>query len=498
MIITGVGLTVLLVLAVGITVARKVDGDSANFLVAGRQLGLPLVAVALTTAAVDSNATVGNTDLSSAFGFWAGASLALGLAVCLLLCGLFLARPMNQMGLYTLADFFARRYNRPVELLASVLMIFAFTILLAGNMVACGFLLEYFTPLSYEVGVVLAVLLVLAYTIGGGMFSDAYTAVVQAVITVVATVMLFGWVVITYGLNIPDGLGPFDFGQLTDPAQGAAINWATLVALGIGDLVAIDFMQRIFSARTPDIARTSCFIGAGFTAAIGVAWSLIALTASSTLGLTSESGPMIYQFLDGPVPSLLAVLALSGIVAASFSTASGAILATSAVAVRNIGGVRRVEASGTDPLLRWTRTAMVPVVLIGIFLAIRVSETGILLTLAFDLMLACLIAPFLLGLFWQRSTSTAVLVAASTGLLIRVLLLALTPTLYGVPNTLLYVDNSLVTADFDGWATLVTFAISVAVFIITSLLTTASHGEEVDIRNSSRFTELAEVTLDAH
>ena len=70
MIIFGVALSVVLILVVGIVVARKVDGDSANYLVAGRRLGVPLVAVSLTAAAVDANATVGNTDLTSQFGFW--------------------------------------------------------------------------------------------------------------------------------------------------------------------------------------------------------------------------------------------------------------------------------------------------------------------------------------------------------------------------------------------------------------------------------------------
>ncbi|MFX6724644.1 hypothetical protein ABTH54_19515, partial [Acinetobacter baumannii] len=88
MIIFGVALSVVLILVVGIVVARKVDGDSANYLVAGRRLGVPLVAVSLTAAAVDANATVGNTDLTSQFGFWSGASLAIGLAICLLLTGL--------------------------------------------------------------------------------------------------------------------------------------------------------------------------------------------------------------------------------------------------------------------------------------------------------------------------------------------------------------------------------------------------------------------------
>jgi SSS family solute:Na+ symporter len=497
MIITGVALSVLVVLVVGIAVARKIDGDSANYLVAGRQLGVPLVAVALTTAAVDSNATVGNTDLSSAYGFWAGASLAIGLAVCLLLAGLFLAKPMNRMGLFTLGDFFARRYNRPVEVVASALMIFAFTILLAGNLVAMGFLMEYFTSMPYDVGIVLGVCLVLAYTVGGGLFSDAYTAVIQAAITVVATVVLFWWVAASYGISIPDGLGPFDLGQLTDSEQGAAINWATLVSLGIGDLVAIDFMQRIFAARTPQVAQRACFIGAGATAVIGVIWSLIALTAVAELGLSSESSPIVYQLLDDHAPVILAVLSLSGIVAASFSTASGAILATAAIAVRNIGGVRREVAPGHhDPLLRWTRVAMLPVVVIGVVLAIRVSQTGILLTLAFDLMLACLIAPFLLGLFWRRSTSTAALVGAGVGFVVRLVLLALTPTLYGVPNDLLYIDNDLVGVGFDGWATLVSAAAGIAAFVVTSLATTSHPTEDRDPRDADRMAAEEELAVE--
>ena len=221
-IIAGVGLSVLAVVLVGIVVARKVDGDSANFLVAGRRLGVPLVAASLMAAAVDANATVGNTDLTSTFGFWSGASLALGLAICLLLTGLFLARPMNRMGLFTLADFYRLRYGRGVEVASSVLMIFAFAILMAGNLVACGFLLETFLGLDYTIGVVVAVVLVLVYTIGGGMFSDAYTAAIQIAITLVATVAMLFWVGVTFGFSIPEGMGPFDFEQLTSTGRRRA------------------------------------------------------------------------------------------------------------------------------------------------------------------------------------------------------------------------------------------------------------------------------------
>jgi SSS family solute:Na+ symporter len=474
MIIAGVGLSVLAVVLVGIFVARKVDGDSANYLVAGRRLGVPLVAASLMAAAVDSNATVGNTDLSASFGFWAGASLAIGLAICLLLTGLFLAKPMNRMKLFTLADFYRLRYGRGVEVASSVFMIFAFAILMAGNLVACGFLLERFLGIDYTVGVLIAVGLVLVYTIGGGMFSDAYTAAIQIVITIVATTSLVIWFGAAYGFHVADGMGPFDLEQLTQTSAGAPINWATLVALGIGDIVAIDFMQRIFAARSPETAQKSCFTGAAGTAIIGVAFAMVALSASSVLGLTTDAGPILFQLLDDYAPSGLTVLVLSGIVAASFSTASGAILATSAVAVRNIFGVRRVvsvkEAGVRDPLLFWTRVAMIPIVVLGIAIALKVAQTGILLTLAFDLMLAGLLVPFILGLFWKRGGTRAAVAALVVGVGVRVVLFVLTPTIYGVPNDVWYIPNTWIDASFDGWPTFYGFGASLIAYLVAAAI----------------------------
>ena len=53
------------------------------------------------------------------------------------------------------------------------------------------------------------------------------------------------------------------------------VNWATLIALGVGDIVAIDFMQRIFSARTPEVARRACYFGAAGTVLVGVPFALV-------------------------------------------------------------------------------------------------------------------------------------------------------------------------------------------------------------------------------
>ena len=499
MLLFGVGVTVLLVLFVGMYVGRKVEGDSQNFLVAGRMLPIYLVAPALMVAAVDSNATVGNMDLSSSAGFWAGASLAIGLAIALLLSGIFIAKPMNEMGLFSLGDFFRVKYGPAFEKLASCVMILAYIILLAGNLVACGYLLEYFLGIPYIGGLFVAGGLVLLYTLCGGLLSDAYTAAIQTVITLIAAVVIAVFVGATYGYSIPQGFGPFDFEQLTASEAGAPVNWATLLSLGVGDIVAIDFQQRIYSAKNPKVARNACFVGAALTAFIGVVYGMIALTCVQTLGLEVGENPLLYVFLSEYASPAIAVIVLAGIVAASFSTASGAILGMSDMIVRNLAGFRRdSNVQGKDPQLRWVRICMVPLMLAGIFIAARIAQTGILLTLAFDLMLCCLIPALFGGLFWKRSSKQAVFASAIVGLVLRLFFFVTIPTVYGVENTLLYIDNPFFTADMDGWCTFISFGASFGVYLLVAAF--CPRTEEQNALERAELAELEEertVTADA-
>jgi SSS family solute:Na+ symporter len=111
------------------------------------------------------------------------------------------------------------------------------------------------------------------------------------------------------------------------------------------------------------------------------------------------------------------------------------------------------------------------VVGIAIFFALQVPETGILLTLAFDLMLAGLVVPFVLGHWWPSGITTAAAAASiGVGVVVRMVLFALTPTFYGVENTLLYVPNDLVGPGFDGWPTLIAPLLSLATFAAVALL----------------------------
>jgi Na+/proline symporter len=470
----GILLFLFATLGVGMWASKQIKGDSVNYLVAGRGLVLPLAAATLMAQSVDSNATLGNTDLAAEFGFWSGASLPIGLALCLFMTALFFAKPMNRMGLITLPDFYRVKYGRKTEFISSIVMVLSFSFLLAGNLVAGGYLFEAFLGTNYLAGVMLVAIIVLIYTASGGLFAVAYTDAIQVAIALIGSILLIGFIGFNFGLDIPEGMGPFAFAQLTNPASGAAINWATLLALGLGDIVAIDFMARVFAAESPETAQRACFIGSAGTLIIGVPFSIIALSAGQILeqvGVTAD-GPLLYALLKGVVPPLLGLLVIAAILCASLSTADGAILGTSSVMAHNILGIRHDDRGvGGDRLLSITRIMAVVITALGVFFALRVPQTGILLLLAFDLGFAGLLVPLAGGLYWPKANRLGALACIVFGTTTRLVLFALMPTTFGIENTLFYIPNNLFTSAFDGFPTLISPLIGLTAFVAVSLLT---------------------------
>ncbi|MEO1397150.1 MAG: sodium:solute symporter family protein [Cyanobacteria bacterium J06634_5] len=458
-------------LGIGVWASKQIKGDSVNFLVAGRGLTLPLAAATLMAQSVDSNATLGNTDLAAEFGFWAGAALPIGLSLCLFLTGTFLAKPMNRMGLITIPDFYRVKYGRTVELIAACIMSVSFSFLLAGNLVAGGFMFQTFLGTSYIGGITLLATLVFAYTVSGGLFAVAYTDAIQIIIALVGSLGLLAYLLANFGLNIAPNMGPLALDQLTLVSSGAAINWASILALGLGNMVAIDFMARIFSAESPETAQKACYVASAGTLIVGIPFSVIALSANSILeqaGVVAD-GPILFALLQNVVPPVLGLFVLAAILSASLSTADGAILGTSSVLAHNVFGIRHhVSHGGGDRLLLVTRLLAIVITLLGVFVGLRVPQTGVLLLLGFDLGFAGLVVPLIGGLFWPRATRQGALACIIAGSITRLFFFVLMPTMFGIDNTLLYIPNGLFTADFDGFPTLISPIVGLIAFAVIS------------------------------
>jgi Na+/proline symporter len=167
---------------VGILTLFLVKGKAENFFVAGRSLPLFVIILTLGSQSLDSNATLGNVDLAYRYQFWDGAVLPLGLGLSLIINGLFIARHINKANCLTLPDLYAKNFGPLVEVLVSLITCISFLCLLAGNLVGLSVILSFITDGALSTGgsVAIGAAVTFLYTCAGGLFSVAYTDVVQA------------------------------------------------------------------------------------------------------------------------------------------------------------------------------------------------------------------------------------------------------------------------------------------------------------------------------
>ncbi|HVD36924.1 MAG TPA: hypothetical protein VNB68_05940, partial [Nitrososphaeraceae archaeon] len=437
----GVGVIAFLAasLVVGTLTSRLVKKSSKRYMVAGKSLPLFFVGTMLAAQSIDGNSSLGNVSLVYQFGFWAGAVIPIGLAVCLVLTGAFYAKKLNKMSMLTLPDFYYRRFGAGPEGISAILMMISFIVLVAGNFAASGFILSAVLHIDFFWSMLIAALVVLVYTFAGGLFSSAYTDIFQIYLAIGAFWAAF--------IFFAGGLSGVDFGAilgnappsypdlsgLTDMGNGALVNWAGILALALGDIVALDFMERVFAAKDGKTARRGAFMGGGLTALTIIPTSMMGIVALYFLPNLADPFTAYPDLAINHVPFAIGIALLMGVLGASMSTANGGLLAISSVMSRNI--IQRdilrkwFKKPGMEDrkLLRLTRIFTIPMMAAAFILGYLLPQPGVYLILAFDIVFAGAWAPLTLGLFWKKSNWYAAITSLILGSGLRLLLFFTTP-----------------------------------------------------------------------
>src|ERR1043165_9759943 len=156
---------------IGVLAVKFVKKSSKRYIVAGKSLPLFFIGTMLVSESVDGNASLGNVSLTFSAGFWSGAAIPLGLAICLVLTGVFFSRTFNRMNMITLADFYFRRYGNTTEIMSGTIMAISFIVLVAGNLGASGYILSVVLSIPLIYAMLISTAVVLLYTYFGGLFS---------------------------------------------------------------------------------------------------------------------------------------------------------------------------------------------------------------------------------------------------------------------------------------------------------------------------------------
>ncbi len=388
-----------------------------DFVLAGRRLPTSLAAITIIATWFGAESLMTTADEVGNEGLRKAMLDPIGISLCLLFAGLFVAGPMWRMGILTVSDFFRIRYGIAAEKMASLIIVPSYFGWVAAQFVALAQILEVFFGVPKEVGIVLVATVGTGYTLMGGMWTITWTDAIQM------SLILIGLLLLGHAILVHLGDGSMDAGlttlrndlpesrwRIADPETFWRDTMVALSALAIGALGNLpmqDLMQRIFSAKSDSVAKKACLVASAGYLIMGVL--PVGAGMAAHLLLPHEPGE-----LDGVIvmvaakllnPALLLIFFLA-IVSAVLSTIVSAVMAPSAVMAHNLvepfWRMRRTEPLTQTHLLLLQRGAIVAVTMVSALLAWTGQGAYELVQASYSMALVSLFIPFVLGIHFKH------------------------------------------------------------------------------------------------
>jgi len=414
----GVAIYIVIMVVVGIYTSKKIH-TATEFIVAGRNLPLWLLTATVVATWFGGGIMIGVAGSAYDDGMLGAIADPFGATVCLLLIGLFFARIFRRLKLLTFVDFVEQRFGRAAALVAALSGLLSSIMWTGGMIVAFGIVFETLTGVPLVVGMLGGSVIIIVYTMLGGMLAVAITDFVQMLVIAVGLVMLLVVALVDAGGwgAVSGQLPATTFRMLPLENSGEAwLNYARAwLIFGIADISSQSLMGRVLAARSERIAQQGFYLGALSYLGFGLIPVILGIIASVTMpGLTlSESviPELAFELLH---PVAIAIF-VGAILAAIMSSCDSALLASASIISTNL--LPFVVRHPSDKLrFRVARWAIPACGAIGIAIALNarvVFETTLDSNI---LLLAAVIVPFILGVWWQKANRAGALAAMSAGI----------------------------------------------------------------------------------
>lgn len=422
---------------IGLRKARSAE----DYLVAGRRLG-PLMFIGTLSAVVLGGAsTIGSVSLGYQFGI-SGMWLVFMIGLGIIALGILLSTRLSRLGVFTVSEMLGLRYGDSSKLIGGIVAASYALMIAVTSTIAIGTVFNVVLGVPQWVAILIAGGVVVAYSVAGGMWSITLTDFLQfCVMTVGIFLALLPLAIIRAGgfSGMSESL-PASYFDLTSIGGGTIFAYFLLYFLGL--MIGQDIWQRVFTARSPGVARWGGVVAGVYCLAYAVAGALIGTAARVILPNLETPDNAFAEVAGAVLPAGVLGLVIAAALAAVMSTASAGLLASSTILANDVyaGFVRR-RASPSDTLgTSRFFTLIVGVVVLAISLAVNDVVGG--LTVAYNLLTGALFVPIVGALFWRRATSAGALasmLASSVvvvGLMIRDGLLANSPIYVGLITSL--------------------------------------------------------------
>ncbi|PYA94076.1 sodium:solute symporter [Serratia marcescens] len=405
--------------AVGWMGIRRANSKEA-YLVAGRNLGPGLYLGTLSAVVLGGASTIGSVKLGYTYGIsgvWLCGALGLGIVVL----SLVLAKPLLKLKLYTVSQVLSRRYHPAARVTSGAIMLAYDLMVAVTSIIAIGSVMQVMFGLSFSASILLGGGLGVLYSTLGGMWSLTLTDIIQFIIMTVGMMLVLMpmSIVKAGGWDAFTSLLPAGYYRLSSIGLDTILVFFLIYFFGI--LIGQDIWQRVFTARSANVARFAG-LGAGvYCVLYGVTGALIGMAGKIVLPSLSNTDGAFAAIAQAVLPVGVSGLVAAAALAALMSTASACLLASSTIALEDVLPAIRRKPSGGLAAGRFT-TLLMGMAMLG--LAFVVRDVLAALTLAYNLLVGGMLIPLVGAIFWPRATSAGAIASMLTGSLCVVGLMA--------------------------------------------------------------------------
>lgn len=481
----------LVIFGIGYWAARREKNESADYFLAGRDVGWLAVGASLFASNIGSEHLIGLAGTGAASGLAVGHFEWLA-ALILLMLGWIFVPFYTRSGVYTMPEFLERRYNAAARWYLTTISVIGYVLTkVSVTLFAGGLVIGELTGLNIWVSAGVLVIATGIYTVAGGLRAVIYTDMIQAFVlifgsvslTVLGLIEVGGW----QGLQ---ARMPAEFFSVWKPATDPNFPWTGIVfgapILGVWYWCTDQFIvQRVLAARNQEEARTGT-IFAGFLKIlpvfIFVLPGVIAAALYSDVGQSTadRAFPVLVTRL---LPAGLKGLVIAGLLAALMSSLSSVFNSCSTLITWDFYKKLKPEVSERH-LVTVGRIATGVVVVLGLlwipFMKYISSQLYIYLQSVQAYIAPPIAACFLLGLFVSRLNGKGAIASLLTGFVLGALRLVLELSngadKSGLPDGTLWAW--LAEINFLHFAVLL-FVICTAVLLLVSFLTAPPSSEQI-------------------
>ena len=431
-VIGGVAMAYFVIVAlIGIWATRKTR-SAADFFVAGQGIGLVTLAIAAMAATLSGFAFIGGPGLVYTIGLGAvfiilPAALTNSMGAWVMAKRLRLLAEVREM--ITIPDAIGARFeSRAAQGLAALAIVLAVTGYMATNLLALGLVINAIFSPGLAPAIWIGTLIVLAYSVSGGILAGIYNDVFQGLLMAVASTLVF-----VYALDAGGGLAGISRSIMaTDPAVLSP--WGKISPLaalsfffvfGVGSLGQPHVVHKFFMLRDPRrlkwfplLMTLALFMSLLLFVGVGLAMKALVLSGRAAPLPTPDDATPMFLLQFTPLP--LAALVFSSVAAAIMSTVNSFMSIGSAALTHDIP-----VAFGwrVDDELRWGRIWTVVITVVAALVA-QASGTlvAFLGVFGWGLFASTLVPALAIGLNWQGATRAGAVSSIITGMVITLAL----------------------------------------------------------------------------